>query len=219
MKTTIDKAGGPNLLEATVARERDKARDTPDELWTLAVTQMLVEHLPRLSLPEALLAGSRDAPLEGACTGGGAPADEIPADPELGNAERARKASASDERDAARQLTAEVSDERFGRLQLHVARAQGGLEIVISVADLRVKALIEAEQATLIKTLKDAGLRVASVQIGTPPRAGTALAGDGEAGERPRVAGSARQLGARQRSYQASLEEDDADSEGIDFTA
>jgi hypothetical protein len=219
MKTTIDTAVGQNSLEASMAREREKERDTPDELWTMAVTQTLVEHLPRLSLPGSSPALRRDDSALGAHSGDDAPVDEILADPTLGKAERAAIDGASGASGAVRELIAEVSDARLGRLRLRVSRAEGGLDIVISVADLSVKALIEAEQAVLMQTLKDAGLRVVSVQIGTPSQAGTGLAGDRGGAERPRAGESVRQLGARRRSYQSSLEEDDADSEGLDFTA
>ena len=113
-----------------------------------------------------------------------------------------------------------MSDERLGRLQLHVERVAGGLDIVINVADARVKALIEAEQPQLMKTLKDAGLRVASVQIGSPSRPGTALAQERGGAEKARTSASFRQPAARWRTYTGSpAEEEDADGEGVDLTA
>src|SRR5690606_17587447 len=108
-------------------------------------------------------------------------------------------------------LSAEVSDERLGRLQLHVARAEGGLDIVINVADARVKALIEAEHGQLLKTLKEAGLHVTSVQVGSPSRAGTALAQDRGGAEKARAGASFRQPAARWRTYTGPpAEEEDA---------
>ena len=112
-----------------------------------------------------------------------------------------------------------MSDERFGRLHLHIARGRSGLDIVINVADSRVKALIVAEQALLIKSLKDAGLRVGSVQISDPPRAGTALATDRSGQEKAR-ASAGFSVGARRRTYATPRpEEDEPDSDGFDFTA
>jgi hypothetical protein len=111
-----------------------------------------------------------------------------------------------------------VSDERFGRLSLHVARAEAGLDIVIGVADSSVKALIEAERAILVKMLEDAGLHVARVRIGSPPRAGTTLAVERGGPEKARLGPGYSKPGAR-RTYPGSLEEADADSEGLDFTA
>jgi hypothetical protein len=115
-----------------------------------------------------------------------------------------------------------VSDEHFGRLQLHIARAEGGLDIVINVADSHVKALIEAEQATLVKTLKDAGLHIASVQIGSATRSGTPLAFDRGGPERTRVSAGFPKASSKRRTYAASLEEEDDDDpngDGVDFTA
>jgi hypothetical protein len=229
MKTSIDSSVRQTLLDASVARGREKERDAPDELWTLAVTSSVLEQLPRLPRDGTLgvpgLAGSPpDGPASsnGDADGGGSGELASPGDARSGRLGHAGGAGGGDAAEAhgdAAELYAEVSDERFGKLRLHVARAEGGLDIVINVADSHVKALIEAERATLMKTLKDAGLRVASVQIGSPSRAGTGLAGGRGGAERPRAGGSLLQPGARWRAYQGSLEEDDTDSEGVDFTA
>lgn len=229
MKTSIDSAIRQTLLDASVARGREKERDAPDALWTLAVTSSVLEQLPRLSRGGALGdSGHAGSPLDGNAPGDGdadrggsgelaGPGDAGPR--RLGHAAGAGDGRAAEAHGDAAELCAEVSDERLGKLRLHIARAEGGLDIVISVADSRVKALIEAELFILIKTLKDAGLRVASVQIGSSSRAGTGLAVGRGGAERPRTGGSLRQPGARWRSYQGSLEEDDTDSEGVDFTA
>lgn len=229
MKTSIDSGIRQTLLEASVARGREKERDAPDELWMLAVTSSVLARLPRLSLEGTLgapaQAGSHPddtAPGDGDGDRAGSPELAGPEDAgsaRLGRAGRAPDGNAAQAQGVPAELCAEVSDERLGKLRLHVARAEGGLDIVISVADSHVKALIEADRATLMKTLKDAGLRVASVQIGGPSRAGTGLAGGRGGAERPRTGGSLPQPGARWRAYQGSLEEDDTDSEGVDFTA
>jgi hypothetical protein len=219
MKTSTDKLVGQNLLEASLARERNKEHDPPDPLWSLAVTQALVKHLPRLTLPEASLDPSRNASAPSTHSGDGAPvAEESVGDMPLG-AERARESRPAAPNGVPAEICAEVSDNRLGRLRLHVARGENGLDIVINVADERVKGLLLAEQSSLMTTLKAAGLRVASVQIGSASRVGTGLAVEGVT-ERPRLPASPRQLGARRRTYQGSLDEDeDADSEGLDFTA
>jgi hypothetical protein len=155
MMTTIDKVLGQSPFQASAPHEREKERRTPDELWTLAVAHTLVEQLPRLSLPElptasgaaVLLADGDDGPLAEQTAGG------------LGHSDGVGKTGSSDARAVPAELHAELSDERLGRLGLHVSRAEGGLDIVINVADSRVKALIETERAMLLKTLKDAGLR------------------------------------------------------------
>lgn len=223
MKTSIDSGIGQKLLDASTARGREKERDARDELWTLAVTSSVIKQLPRLQLGEVLADSGQ---------GGPPPDGDAPRD---GNAERSGSGEltggrvghaggpgdggAEDAHGVPAELCAEVSDERLGTLRLRVARVEGGLDIVISVADSRVKALIETELAMLMKTLKDAGLRVASVQIGSPFRVGTGLAVDRGGSERPRTGGGLRQPGARWRTYQNSLEEDDTDSEGVDLTA
>ena len=225
MRSTLDFNLNQSLLEANAARGRHKERESQDELWTLVVTQTLVERLP----PRPGEDGD-DAALMRSIAEGGPPAGASAelASPEAdaraaGAAGAAGPAAAQDGAGGASavpaELSAEVSDERFGRLHLHVTRAAGGLDIVINVADARVKALIEAEQAMLVDTLKGAGLRVASVQIGSPPRAGTQLALDGRGQEKARATASLLLPGAKRRAYTGSLEEEDADSEGVDFTA
>ena len=208
------------------ARERD---ELDSELWALAVTDLLVQRLPppRPSAEAASVApvrngadrAARDAGGTGEVAPDGAPA---PAQPAAGHGGAAAGASRgrSDGIELPSQLSAEVSDERFGRLQLHVARGQSGLDIVINVADSHVKALIEAEQAILLKTLKDAGLRVASVQIGNSSQPGTGFAQDRGGAERPRAGATLQRPNARRRAYPSSRdEEEDQSSEGVDFTA
>jgi len=115
-------------------------------------------------------------------------------------------------------LTTELSDSRLGRMELTVARGVSGLAIVINVADAHVKALIEADQGMLMKSLQDCGLRVASVRIGHSAGSGTGLAEEGS--ERVRSSPTLTHPASRRRAYRSSLdEESDADTEGVDFTA
>lgn len=114
-------------------------------------------------------------------------------------------------------LTTELSDARLGRLELTVARGVSGLTIVINVADAHVKALIEADQATLMKSLQDCGLRVASVRIGRSSGSGTALAEENT--ERARISPGLTRPNPRWRAYRSALDEENADDEGVDFTA
>lgn len=220
MKTTLDAARGPSAPLEVLRRQRREERETPDELWALALANTLVAELPKLTEPprdaDASLAphavGDSHAPGhapelnesgEAAGSGSGAAAGGPRGGPELPST-----------------LSAEVSDARLGRLQLHVERVEGGLDIVINVADARVKGLIEAEQPQLMKTLKDAGLHVASLQIGGPSRPGTALAQERGGAEKARTSASFRQPAARWRTYTGCpAEEEDADGEGVDLTA
>ena len=205
MKTSFDAAGKDPLL-ASLEREREKERRAPDELWALTLTQTLVAELPQLTA---------------------APADEASAprpaalDPRRPTADgRELEGSGSSGPDAPATLSAEVSDERLGRLRVVVERLEGGLDIVINVADSRVKALIEAERGQLMKTLKDAGLHVASVQIGRASRAGTALAQDRGGAEKVRSNAGAPKPPPRGRTYHVPPSDDgDADDEGVDKTA
>lgn len=219
MKTTIDPQGPSERFGVSVERERRKERETPDELWALAVTNTLMAELPRLTSP----AEAPASPAAAAITESRAPTSHSPEldDPDAsagtarGTADGARGSP-----DVPSTLSAEVSDERLGRLQLHVERVDGRLDIVINVADARVKAMIEAEHTQLVKTLKDAGLQVASVQIGAPSRAGTALAQERGGAEKARTGASFRQPAARWRTYAGPpAEEEDADGEGVDLTA
>jgi hypothetical protein len=109
-------------------------------------------------------------------------------------------------------------------MQLSVARGPGGLHIVINVADLRVKALIEAERSVLLKSLQDCGLRVDSVEIGSQHMTGTAFAQQDATPQRAlaRTRGNSglRSPNARWRAYMSPSEEDpDSDSERVDLTA
>jgi len=219
MRSTLDFNLNQSLLEANAARGRNKERESRDELWTLVVAQTLVERLPPRPGEDADDAALvRSIAESGPPTGASA---ELAPDGETSSA--AGAGAAQDGTGGASpvpaELSAEVSDERFGRLHLHVTRVASGLDIVINVADARVKALIEAEQAVLVDTLKGAGLRVASVQIGSAPRPGTQLALDGRGQEKARTTASWLQPGAKRRAYTSSLEEEADDDEGVDFTA
>jgi hypothetical protein len=235
MKSTLDLGGGAaghasrvvseRDERATEARERASSEDRDEELWGLAVAQLLVQRLP--PLPR----GGEAEPAVPTRNGAAAPAagsgELAPPESAQGRASAAGPGTgtrAPETRatgvDVPSELSAEVSDERFGRLQLHVARGGAGLDIVINVADSRVKALIEAEHAVLIKTLKDAGLRVASVQIGSSSQPGTGLALDRAGAERPRAGAALPKPNARRRVYPTSREEEEPQSsEGVDFTA
>jgi hypothetical protein len=217
MKIVIDKATAVDPFAAS-GSERAREREVPDELWALAVANTLVERLPRLGLPEVYLDSQGTPALPADGDDGGAAAD-LSGDGALDAAEGSGDARSSSPRGVPADLRVEVSDDRIGRLMLHIARAENGLDIVINVADSRVKALIEADQSILMKTLKDGGLCVASIQIGSAYRAGTALAGDRGSTERARSLVSHPQRGTRQRTICGSLEETEADSEGLDFTA
>jgi hypothetical protein len=213
MKTTLDATGGPTAMLEMLRQQRREERETPDEVWALALTNTLMAELPKLTEPPP----EGDAsPAAHAIGDSHAPAGHAPELDESGEAGGNPRGGP----ELPSSLRAEVSDERLGRLELHVERAGGGLDIVINVADARVKALIEAEQPQLMKTLKDAGLRVASVQIGSPARPGTALALERGGAEKARTSASFRQPAARWHSYTGSpAAEDDADGEGVDLTA
>jgi hypothetical protein len=235
MKSSIDSSAGSAALLTRIVSERDERassaregashEDRDEELWAHLVAELLVQRLPppqprKLEL-EASVPTRNTASV--APAGSGELAAPHSSASQAGAADQGTDVGApggSDGIALPSELSAEVSDERFGRLQLHVARGGAGLDIVINVADSRVKALIEAEHAVLIKTLKDAGLRVASVQIGNPTRPGTGLALDRGGAERPRAGAALSKPSARRRAYPSSRdEEDDQSSEGVDFTA
>ena len=235
MKSTLDFGAATAAHASRVVSERDERADSAreragredhdEELWLLSVAQLLVQRLPpppRGGEDAPAVPSRNGAALAAAGSGELAP----PENPEAqagaaghGTSAKAR-ATGSAGVDVPSELCAEVSDERFGRLQLHVARGGAGLDIVINVADSRVKALIEAEHAVLIKTLKDAGLRVASVQIGNSSPPGTGFALDRVGAERPRAGAALTKPNARRRVYPSSRDEEaDQSSEGVDFTA
>jgi hypothetical protein len=235
MKTTLDPSQREGRLEASLARERAEEREAPDPLWTLVAMQTLVERVPLLPSSPSTEAGEAAPEVEHGGnpppSGAPAPDETLTADHGASTSGAGRAGERSSRTSLPRELCAEVSDERLGRLALRVVRGQGGLDIVIGVADARVKALIMAEQETLMRSLKDAGLAVVSVQIGASTRiAGATRAGTGLAlqtsgpestgAERPRAATPFRQPAARWRGYRGSPEEEDEDGgEGVDFTA
>lgn len=219
LETRLDAAGGAHI-DSQTAREREREREPrPDELWSAAVTQAVVRELPRVAAAPAPAEGDEAGAAEGA-------PESVP--PGAGARwEAAARSAGVDGADAASsspsdglpaELCTEVSDERLGKLRLVVARGARGLDIVINVADSHVKALIEAEQAILMKTLKDAGLSVASVQIGSAHRPGIVLAQDREGHGKARSSASLHQP-ARWRTYKGSLEQEDAEGDGVDLTA
>jgi len=201
-------------------KEEAKKREPADDAWLLAITQALVEVRPRFLLPSDPDPASQHAnpgPDAGAELASADRAD--PGSGDVSAADDARPGPALPER-----VHAELSDSRLGRMQLSVARGPGGLHIVINVADLRVKALIEAERSMLLKSLQDCGLRVDSVEIGSQPGAGTAFAQQDAAPQRAlaRTRGNSglRSPGARWRAYVSPSEDDpDSDNERVDFTA
>jgi hypothetical protein len=221
MKTTWDGARAPSVQLGSLERERRKEREAPDEQWALAVMNTLMAELPKLTEPPPQPGASLGPSAVGDSQAPAGHAPELDEAGEAAGAERGGGAGGSrGSPELVSSLSAEVSDERLGRLQLCVERVDGRLDIVINVADTRVKALIEAEQSQLVKTLKDAGLRVASVQIGAPSRPGTALAQERGGAEKARASASFRQPAARWRTHTGSAAaEEDADGEGVDLTA
>jgi hypothetical protein len=222
MTTIFGFASGALGAGPPVERQRHGDRDTKDELWALAIAQLLVEHAPRLRMGGGAAAlhggGSAD---DSATSGTENPAHEPTsgaAPGPAGSDEAPTRAHTVPDR-----LTTELLDGRLGRLQLIVERGATGLRIVINVADSHVKALIMADQESLVQSLKDAGLSVASVQIGRTAQPGTALAPDRAGADRTRDTAGLRRANGRFRGYQDTHEEEDgaadAETERVDFTA
>jgi hypothetical protein len=216
-------------LDATETAAREAAdrerREREHDAWAIAITQVVVEARPKLTLPLA------PEPAAAPASAGG----ESVKVPTLGHAD-AGAAGAGTEGAASRtertppgpplpsRLIAELSDSRLGRMELSIARGANGLHIVINVADAHVKALIEAERSVLLKSLQGCGLRVDSVEIGSQLTAGTALAQQESAEERAlaRSRGnlSLRSGNARWRGYGAPAEEEpEEDTDRVDLTA
>lgn len=220
MHSPVGRSGLSLATGEAEAKEKANKREPGDDAWLLAITQALVEVRPRFFLPS-----DPEPPPQEANPGADAGAELAQAaSAELGSADAsagddARPGAALPER-----LHAELSDSRLGRMQLSVARGPGGLHIVINVADLRVKALIEAERSMLLKSLQDCGLRVDSVEIGSQPLAGTAFAQQDAAPQRAlapsRGNSSLRSSNARWRAYVSPPEDDpDSDNDRVDLTA
>jgi flagellar hook-length control protein FliK len=224
MSSNLHNPVGLDLLDRAPSGLDAKKHHREDDAWLLAVTQTLVQRLPPLqqrsldlapdadpTQPSTAIAGeAREKPNNGgaALDGNAALGDDAPASsPEVQN-----------------RLTTELSDHRLGRLELSVARGRDGLHIVINVADSRVKALIETEQAQLLESLRECGLSVFSVEIGSNLGSGTGLAQELVAQERavarPRGSLGLRPANARARAYSPPTEEDgDETAERVDVTA
>jgi flagellar hook-length control protein FliK len=204
--------------------ERDD-RELAQEAWAAIVAQVIVPHTEPHTVASALSLSAGDQPQ-------GDNADS-PAEPGPGfesvDSDDATSPSTQSPRSPTNsgipklpaQLTTHINDCRLGRLELTVSRAPGGVSIVINVADSHVKALIEAEQAILLKSLTNTGIRVSSVRISGTNQGGTSLAHDREVSrDRARNTMNLRTSNPRLRAYRGSLDEDlDADSEGVNFKA
>lgn len=221
------RAGEESLGEASAPRKRKE----DEEVWAFAIAETLAREVPRLHVVSTAgeLAEGPSGDSSGNDLGADASRSALPrqtsanaaADATLSESPRGASTfgvAESSAGDLPERLITELSDARLGRMELTVARSGNGLTIVINVADARVKALIEADQAALMKSLQDCGLRVASVKIGHSAGSGTGLAE--ERLERVRTSPNLSTQTARRRAYRSSLdEEDDADTEGVDFTA
>jgi hypothetical protein len=208
---------------AREAAEHERQHREHGAAWTGAITQVLIEARPRLSWPSAEEAES---------SSGGAPAPRnlIVKNPTPAGVESRNTGGVEQSRtqgpELPNRLVAELSDSILGRMELSVARSPSGLRIVINVADARVKALIEAEQALLVKSLQGSGLRIDSLHIADQLEAGTALAPEqgAEIAQEGAPARSRslnlRTLSARGRGYGAKPEEEpEDDTDRVDFTA
>lgn len=208
---------------AREAAERDREQRERSAAWASVITQVLVEARPKLTLPstpegESNSAGASAAPHEGV-------KDPTPGGVESRNSEAVEE-SKTQGPELPNRLVAELSDSSLGRMELSVARSANGLRIVINVADARVKALIEAEQALLVKSLQGSGLRVDSLHIADQLEPGTGLAPE-EGAEIAQARALARSrslnlrtLNARGRGYGAKPEEEpEDDTDRVDFTA
>ncbi len=220
LRSNADPTGGAGE-PARSSEKKPRERDEHDQLWALAVTETVLEQLPRWRASDAepppAPAGNPPAPraaepaAAGALSGGATP-------PETAHGSTTNAVAGGSGDKPVERLTTELSDARLGRLELTVARGVSGLTIVINVADAHVKALIEADRAALVKSLQDCGLRVASVRVGQSESSGTELAREGT--ERARANPALSKQNARWRAYRSSLdEENDADEEGVDLTA
>lgn len=212
---------GADLGEAArEAAEQERADRERGSAWASAITQALVEARPKLTLPSAPEA-------EGSAGGAPAPLPEGVKNPTPAGVEVRNSESVEDSKtqgpELPNRLVAELSDSILGRMELSVARSAKGLRIVINVADARVKALIEAEQAVLMKSLQGSGLRVDSLRIADQLEPGTGLAPEDVAPEGAPVRSRSlnlRTLSARGRGYGAKPEEEpEDDTDRVDFTA
>ncbi len=216
-RTALGADPGEAAREAAEHEREDRERSAA---WASVITQVLVEARPKLTLPSAPEAESNTA---------GAPAarDEGVKNPTPSGVESCNSEVVEESKtqgpELPNRLVAELSDSTLGRMELSVARSANGLRIVINVADARVKALIQAEQALLVKSLQGSGLRVDSLHIADQLEPGTGLAPEDATQERVLARSRSlnlRTLNARGRGYGAKPEEEpEDDTDRVDFTA
>jgi hypothetical protein len=209
-------------LASRAAEDEAEDRERSEDAWALAIAQTLMEGVrPKLALPASPEASAASVPALSA--GAELAATPAPTEMDAGAAENGAKSTSTGPTLPSR-ITTELSDSRLGRMQLSVARGPSGLHIVINVADSHVKALIEAEQALLWKSLQGCGLRIDSVRIGNTLEAGTGLAPEEASQERAlarsRGNPNLRSGSARWRGYAAPTDEEpEDDAERVDLTA
>lgn len=193
-------------LDATVV----DASERSEEAWSTALTQAVFERLPiALSIE---LSNRSSQQLNSVQTG------SVSIDPDAtGSAGKTLAASHTARGESVAQLSTEVQVGSLGRIAVQVTRSPGGLNIVIDVADGRVKSLLTAEVEVLLSSLKNAGLRVNSVKIEAGSHPGPALALD-----RDRLKGGSLQRPtlARLKAYRgmATGEELEAEDENLNLT-
>src|SRR5690606_20079396 len=64
----------------------------------------------------------------------------------------------------------------FGQVRFALYRENNKLNVVLGVENAQQRALLQLERSTLLHTLEQSGLKVASVSVTTPEAAGTAFA-------------------------------------------
>jgi hypothetical protein len=111
----------------------------------------------------------------------------------------------------AERLEFELDGGKLGRLALGLLRRNGAIEVVVGVEDPRQMALVDLERASLLATLKSAGLNIASVTVMSREAAGTAFA------QRKRGMNATHQELASEAYRNRSVRQETDTDEGVDL--
>lgn len=209
MDSTLDTQTVVRNQQALDVTEVD-AVERSEEAWATALTQAVFEKLPS---GIDLQSEKMDAPGHSVAHPSNEPEQVSNGKLSVLRSETTRIARG----DATSQLNTEVHAGNLGRVAVQVTRSPQGLNIVINVADARVKSLLSSELHVLLGSLKSSGLPVNSVRIEANPQAGPGLALD-----RDRLKGGSfqRPVQARLKAYRGTESEEASDSseESINLT-
>lgn len=140
--------------------------------WAAAILATVRSEFRAQGFDVGLLPKQTDAPMTL-----GSESIDTSSEVELGSGVKDLSAAASTRRDKSlERISISLDGGRLGEVKVTVGRENGAIQVEIGIEDLHQRALAGLEQGRLVAALRAAGLKVASVTVGSPEAAGTALA-------------------------------------------